>query len=101
MNAQSRITTHPSEVLQEEFLIPYNISVGKLSNDIMVSSVVLENILTQKQEVNAELALRLSKYLGTTVDFWLNLQNKYDTSVALEKSMNEIEGIIPFDYEVK
>ena len=69
---------HPGEILKEEFLDPMNISLSDLSQQINVSETILGNIVKGKKSVNADIAIRFSRFFGTTPEFWLNLQNQYD-----------------------
>ena len=85
MKLESLITTnetlpniHPGEVLQEEFLIPLNITAYKLAKEINISQTRISEIIHGKRRITADTALRLSKYFGTSTNFWLGLQNSYD-----------------------
>jgi addiction module HigA family antidote len=69
---------HPGEILQDEFLIPFNITVYKLARAIDIPQTRIIEILRGKRRVTADTALRLSKYFGNTPKFWLNLQDDYD-----------------------
>lgn len=69
---------HPGEILLEEFLEPMSINSSKLAKDINVPVNTINQIIEGKQSINAEIALRLSKYFGLSEKFWLNLQVQYD-----------------------
>ena len=69
---------HPGEVLKEEFLVPMNISAYKLAKEIKVPETRLSAIVNCKRAVTADTAIRLSRFFGTTPDFWFNLQSMYD-----------------------
>ena len=69
---------HPGEVLNEEFLIPLNITAYRLSKDTELPQTRISQILKGKRSVTADTALRLSYYLGTSPKFWLGLQDDYD-----------------------
>jgi antitoxin HigA-1 len=69
---------HPGEILQEEFLLPLEISAYKLSKDIGIPQTRISEILKGNRRITADTALRLSKYFGTTAKFWLGLQDDYD-----------------------
>lgn len=90
---------HPGEVLKEEFLIPLEISAYKLSKDIGVPQTRTSQIIKGKRGISADTALRLSKYFGTSVKFWLGLQNDYDVEEEMQKiqaELNHIEAITPY-----
>lgn len=77
-----RIKTHPGEVLREEFMEPLRLSCATLSAALHVDVGGLGEVIAERQTVTADLALRLSRYFGTSPEFWLNLQQAHDLSVA-------------------
>ncbi|MCY4046983.1 MAG: HigA family addiction module antitoxin [Candidatus Dadabacteria bacterium] len=76
---------HPGEVLLEEFLKPMNISQYRLAKSISVSSRRINEIVHGTRSVSANTALRLSKYFGTSPEFWLNLQLRCDLETERDK----------------
>ena len=87
---------HPGEVLQEEFLKPFNLEADELAQNISVDAKNINEIITGKQSITADLALRLSKYFGTSAQFWLGLQSDYDLDVTREKLGDKLEKeIVP------
>jgi antitoxin HigA-1 len=72
------ITTHPGEILLEEFLTPMGISQYRLAESINVPRRRINEIVHGKRAITADTALRLAKYFGTTAKFWMNLQVHYD-----------------------
>jgi addiction module HigA family antidote len=88
---------HPGEVLREEFLIPLDLSAGALAKVCGVPRTRIERLVSEDTGVTADIALRLSKVLGTTPALWLNLQNAYDVQIAereIGKELNQIEPVI-------
>ena len=69
---------HPGEILSEEFLIPLNISIQKLSKEIKITQTRISEIIKGNRIIDADNAIRLSKYFGNSAKFWLGLQNDYD-----------------------
>ena len=69
---------HPGEVLQEEFLIPLEISAYRLSKEISIPQTRISEIVKGRRRITADTALRLSYYFGTSAKFWLGLQDDYD-----------------------
>lgn len=69
---------HPGEVLNEEFLIPLEITAYKLSKEINVTQTRISEIIKGKRSITADTAMRLSIYFGNSPKFWLGLQNDYD-----------------------
>jgi addiction module HigA family antidote len=78
---------HPGEVLLEDFLKPMGISQYQLAKGMKVYPRKINEIVHGKRSITADTALRLSRYLGTTAELWLNLQTLYD----LEKTRDAIE----------
>ena len=76
---------HPGEVLLEEFLAPMEISQYRLAKDISVPPRRINEIVHGKRSVTADTALRLSRYFGTSEQFWLNLQTGYDLEVEKDR----------------
>jgi len=89
----ARIPTHPGEVLREEFMKPLRRSANALALALRVPATRIGDILrTEKpRAVTADTAIRLARYLGTTPEFWLNLQSAYDLSLALAEHGPAIE----------
>lgn len=69
---------HPGEILNEEFLIPMNISAYKLSKDLEIPQTRISQIIKGNRRITADTALRLSSYFGNSAKFWLGLQDDYD-----------------------
>ncbi|MFM2290764.1 MAG: hypothetical protein RIS29_577 [Bacteroidota bacterium] len=72
---------HPGEILNEEFLIPMNISAYKLSKDLEIPQTRISQIIKGNRRITADTALRLSSYFGNSAKFWLGLQDDYDIEV--------------------
>jgi addiction module HigA family antidote len=83
--ARKLAPVHPGEVLLEEFLKPMDISQYQLAKDISVPPRRINEIVLGKRAVTADTALRLSRYLGTSERFWLNLQARYDLEVEKDR----------------
>jgi len=69
---------HPGEILNEEFLVPMNISAYRLSKDTEIPQTRISQIIKGKRRITADTALRLSLYFGTSPKFWLGLQGDFD-----------------------
>jgi len=68
---------HPGEVLSEDVLAPLAISANKLAQALRVPTNRITEIIAGRRTVTADTALRLSRYLGTSPEFWLGLQAEY------------------------
>jgi len=75
-------TTHPGEMLNEEFLKPLGISQNALAMKIRVPSTRIGEIVHGKRAITPDTALRLARFFGNSPEFWLNLQQMYDLSKA-------------------
>jgi len=85
---------HPSEILKEDFMLPFNLSANQLAQNIHLPVNQIEDFLAQKQPLTANLALRLARYFGTDAQSWLNLQNHYDLEVLQENLKDELLNYI-------
>jgi antitoxin HigA-1 len=87
-----RVTTHPGEVLREEFMLPLGLSANALSRELHVPPNRITGITADhdRRAVTPDTALRLARYFGTSPEFWLNLQGSYDLSVAMTELGKEI-----------
>ena len=82
---------HPGEILDEEFLSPLELSQNKAALAMRVPPRRINQIVHGQRSITADTALRLARYFGTTADFWVNLQARYDLEVARDKSGARIE----------
>jgi len=71
--------------LLKEFLEPMELSQYRLAKDLSVPGRRINEIVHGKRGVTADTALRLSRYFGTTEEFWMSLQTHYDLEVQREK----------------
>ena len=87
----NRVTTHPGEVLNEEFLHPLGMSVNALAMALRVPATRIGAIVKGERAVTADTALRLARFFGTSPEFWMNLQAKYDLTKARRDSGGKIQ----------
>ena len=86
---------HPGEVLREEFLKPLHMSAYELAKRIRVPVPQSTTSYWSAGEFSADTAVRLSRFLGTTEQFWLNLQAAYEINRVLAEQSDEINRIQP------
>jgi antitoxin HigA-1 len=79
---KSRIPSHPGEVLYDNFLVAKKISQVELARKINVSIQRINTLINGKRDMSPETAILLSRALGTTPEFWMNLQTTRDLAVA-------------------
>src|SRR6266540_675879 len=82
MLPSNRVPTHPGEVLQEEFLTPLGVTQVALAEHIGVSVQRINEIVRGKRGITPETAWLFAQALGTTPEFWVNLQVNYDLASA-------------------
>ena len=81
------------DIIVEEFLEPLGITSYRLAKDLGVSTSSILDLVHNKRKISVEMALRLSKYFGTTSEFWLNMQNELDLREAREKLESDLAKI--------
>lgn len=85
---------HPGEILEEEFLKPMDITQYKLANALAVPRRRINEIVHGERAVSADTALRLAEYFGTSAEFWLNLQSRYDLLKERQSSGASIRKVV-------
>ena len=73
---------HPGEILRDDFLRPMGLSVYGLARALKISRPRINDIVLGRRAVSVDTALRLGRYFGTTPEFWIHLQTRYDLDVA-------------------
>ncbi len=86
---------HPGEILNEEFLVPFDLSAYILAKETLIPQTRISEILKGKRRITADAALPLSKYFGTSAKFWLGLQNDYDLEEERINKKDELQQIKP------
>lgn len=89
---------HPGEVLREEYLVPLAMSASHLANALGVSTGRITEIVRERRSLTADTALRLSRALGTTPEFWLNLQQRFELRTAEIELGSELDSIRPISH---
>jgi addiction module HigA family antidote len=86
MLPSQREPTHPGEVLGEEFLIPLSLSQEQFAEHLggTWTQPKISDIINKKRRITESIALDFADALGTTREFWLNLQNRYDLWKAMQ-----------------
>ena len=83
---------HPGETIREDVLKPLGLSVNRLAMDLHVPVTRMNEIVNGRRSITADTALRLARYLGTSAQFWLNLQARYDLERAEDELAARIEN---------
>ena len=82
----ARITTHPGEILREEFMAPCAMSARALAAALQVPPNRITAIINGDRSVTADTAIRLGKHFDTSAEFWTNLQTAHDLSRAFAEN---------------
>ncbi len=90
-----RKPTHPGEILKKEFLEPLGVTQSQVAKDIHTTFRTINEIVNEKRNISPEMAIRLSRYFGTSAELWLNLQNQYDLYAVKEKKTAVLKDIKP------
>jgi len=90
-----RWRVHPGEILREEFLKPLCMSAYELAKQLRVPVPRVNDIVLERRGISADTAVRLSRFFGTTDQFWLNLQAAYEISRIKAEHADEIALIKP------
>lgn len=77
-----RVSTHPGEMLREEFLKPLGLTQNALAMKIRVPATRVGDIVHGRRSITPDTALRLARFFGNSPEFWLNLQQGYDLTKA-------------------
>lgn len=73
---------HPGEILREEFLVPMQLTAYAVAQACDVPRTRVERLAREETPVTADTALRLARYFGTSPEFWMNMQARYDLERA-------------------
>ncbi len=73
---------HPGQFLRDEFLKPLELSVYALARALNAPRPRLNEVVRGRRSVSTDTALRLARYFGTSPEFWMNLQARYDLDIA-------------------
>lgn len=85
---------HPGEILREDVLVPLEMSVNQLAKALAVDAARLNEIVRGRRGITADTALRLARYLGTSPEFWMNLQKDYELRLARQAKQKEIDRAV-------
>ena len=88
--------THPGEMIREDFLPDYGLTVSSFAKALGVSRQTVNELLRERRAVSPEMALRLARLFGNTPEFWLNAQRTVDlweTSRIIKKKIKRINPL--------
>ncbi len=83
--------THLGDVLRHEYLEPLGMTPNALAIALRVPASRIGEIVNGKRSITAPTAMRLARYFGSSVRFWMNLQSYYDLAVAEDELAGDVE----------
>jgi addiction module HigA family antidote len=86
---------HPGEILREEFLAPLDMTSYALAAALHVPRTRVERLVREETAITPDTALRLARYFGTTPEFWLGIQARYDVEMVRKSLDEDIAAIKP------
>lgn len=95
----SRKPTHPGEMLREEFLPDFGLTVAKTAELLHVSRQTVNELVRERRSVSADMAVRLARLFGTTPQYWLNMQRNVDLWDALDLHKDDLLQVQPIAAE--
>ena len=75
-------TVHPGEVLRERFMVEFGLNINRIARDLHVPVTRVAEIVNECRAVTPDMALRLARYLGTSAEYWMNLQTDHALELA-------------------
>lgn len=91
-------TPRMSEILSEEFMIPYGLSAYKLAQEIHVPVSRIQDILHDRRKITADTSIRLGKFFGVSDRYFLDIQDDIDIRNTKMHIMEDINRISTFHY---
>lgn len=90
---------HPGAILLEEFIEPLGLTQRTVAASIDVPEWLVDELVRGRRRVDAETALRLGRYLGTTAEFWMHLQGYFDLELERGALAEALSAIVPLRRE--
>ena len=84
---------HPGEILDEEFLVPMNITQYRLAKAIGVDARRIHSIVHGQRSITPETALLLARFFGNSAEFWMGLQSQYDLEAAEDRLAHRLSMV--------
>ncbi len=90
-----RMPSHPGQILRVDFLEELSLSQTELASALGTTFRTINEIVNEKRSVSTEMAIKLSKFFGTSIELWLNLQNQYDIYKIYKRKKELISKVRP------
>lgn len=82
---------HPGEILRHDLMKPLGLTISGLAHALKLPVSRMSEMVNGRRAINPDAALRLSRYFGSSPEFWINLQAAYDLRVTIHSSASRIE----------
>ena len=93
--AKKPATLIPGDVLKER-IEEYNLHINQVAEEVGLSVSAVRQIISNKAKISLHIAKRFAKYFGDTVEFWIEMQLKYDLAeLDKDAELNESLKLIP------
>ena len=98
-NTEARMTkpSHPGEMLREDFMPDYGLTVASLAEALGVSRQTMNEILRERRSISPAMALMLSRLFGNSPEFWLNAQRALDLWEEKKRQEKKLKRIRPLN----
>lgn len=90
-----RRPSHPGEMLREDFMPDYELSVSALAKALGVSRQSINELIRERRAISPQMAIRLGRLFGNSAEFWLNAQRAVDLWEANQTIKSEVARIRP------
>ena len=87
--------THPGEMLREDFMTDYNLTIAGLAEKLEVSRQTVNELINERRSLSPAMALRLARLFGNTPEFWMNAQRAVDLWIAERENKKALGKIRP------
>jgi addiction module HigA family antidote len=94
-HSDTLVNVHPGILLKEDFLDELHITPYRLAKDIGLTPIHITELLRGKRNITPSTALLLGKYFGTTAEYFINLQSRYDLIEAQRTIGDKLDKITP------
>ena len=81
---------HPGEILREDFMQPFGLSINELARSLRVPPNHVSGIVNRKRGISALMALRLARYFRTSAELWLGLPQDFELDMARDTAAARI-----------
>src|SRR5256885_3040387 len=95
MAAKRLRPVHPGDILLHDFMRPLKLSSYKVAKELGVAAPTVNEIVRRRRAITAEMALRSSRYFGTSAALWEDLQTHHELEIATKRIATKGEPVLP------